>query len=250
MELSWSSFILEIINFIVLIWILKHFFYTPIKNAISTRKLTIQSRINQAEQLNQEAHQLQSKYENRLQDWEKEKKLKQQAFQQEIEEWKARELDKFKKNLEKEREKIYAREMQRVSSLIEDNAKASFLLAAKFAAQFLTYFADSALEAKMLDKLIADFSALSDKALRLLKNNLQEPVEINIQSSYPLNDMQKQHLLEAFKNKLGREIHAVFNQNADLIAGFNITIGSVLLQASVFSELKFFAEAEREICQT
>ena len=38
MELSWPTFFLEIVNFLVLVWILKRFLYKPILQAIEQRK--------------------------------------------------------------------------------------------------------------------------------------------------------------------------------------------------------------------
>ena len=246
MELSWSSFLLEIINFLVLIWILKHFFYAPIKKAVLERKFTIESTIDKAEKLNNEARQLQMKYENRLKDWESEKALKQKALQQELEEWKSHELTNFEKTIVKEREKIYSREMQHVTSVIDDNTRASFILASKFAAKFLTNFADGYLEEKMIDKIMHDLSHLSDEKLRLLKNNAQEQLEIVVESAYQINEKQRQHLIVIFNNIFGNKINTVFIQNPNLLAGLNVKIGSVLLQASLFDELKFFSEVERE----
>ena len=41
MELSWPTFFLEIINFLVLVWILKRFLYKPVLEAIAHRKAVI-----------------------------------------------------------------------------------------------------------------------------------------------------------------------------------------------------------------
>lgn len=38
MELSWTTFSLELINFLILIWILKRFLYAPIQKTILERK--------------------------------------------------------------------------------------------------------------------------------------------------------------------------------------------------------------------
>jgi F-type H+-transporting ATPase subunit b len=34
-ELNWTTFVLEILNFLVLVWLLKHFFYQPVKGVIA-----------------------------------------------------------------------------------------------------------------------------------------------------------------------------------------------------------------------
>ena len=66
MELSWSSMLLEMINFLVLVWILKHFFYAPIQQIILKRQTEIQADLDKACQLKKEAGALQKSYENRL----------------------------------------------------------------------------------------------------------------------------------------------------------------------------------------
>lgn len=76
MQLNWSTFILEIINFLVLVWILKHLFYAPIQKAILKRKDTIQESLDKVKKLHDESNQLKEKYENRLQDWKKKKNKK------------------------------------------------------------------------------------------------------------------------------------------------------------------------------
>ena len=73
MELNWSTFILEIINFVILVWLLKHFFYKPVMNIIEKRKQNIEDTLAKAETVRTDAESLKSQYENRLEDWEKEK---------------------------------------------------------------------------------------------------------------------------------------------------------------------------------
>lgn len=246
MELSWSSFILEIINFLVLVWILKHFFYTPIKKAINQRKQAIKETLDKAQKLHDEAFALQSKYENRLNDWEIEKARKQKEFQESLEEWKSRELANFEKTIEKEKEKINSREMQHIAATIEANTKESMNLAAHFAASFLKYFADTDLERKIIDKVIDDLAHLTDEKLKSLKNDMQEYSEVTVQSAFPILENQKQNLIQIIKKISHSQINIVFSQDKNILAGLNIQLGAIYLQANLRDELKFFAEIEKE----
>ena len=72
MELNWSTFALEIINFLVLVWILKRFFYQPVLEVIARRRAGIEKTRTEALQLQDEAQALRSQYENRLTEWDKE----------------------------------------------------------------------------------------------------------------------------------------------------------------------------------
>jgi len=48
MEFSWTTFFLEIINFLVLVWILQRFLYKPVMKVIAQRKAHIESRLEEA----------------------------------------------------------------------------------------------------------------------------------------------------------------------------------------------------------
>ena len=48
MEWNWSTFVLEMINFLVLVWILKHFFYRPVLGVIERRQKSIDQTVEAA----------------------------------------------------------------------------------------------------------------------------------------------------------------------------------------------------------
>ena len=45
MEFNWTTFSFEIINFLILVWILQRFLYKPVTNAIARRKAAIESQL-------------------------------------------------------------------------------------------------------------------------------------------------------------------------------------------------------------
>ena len=95
MELNWSTFILEIINFLVLVWILKHFFYKPVLEVIARRQAGIDKKLAEAKDLQASAEQLQSQYQGRLADWEQERQQARETLSQEVESERARKLSEL-----------------------------------------------------------------------------------------------------------------------------------------------------------
>ena len=73
MQFSWSTFVVEIVNFLILVWVLQRVLYLPVKKSILDRKQKIQASMDAAVQLKSEAQLLQTQYENRLNEWDKEK---------------------------------------------------------------------------------------------------------------------------------------------------------------------------------
>ena len=92
MELSWTTFLLEAINFLVLVWLLKRLFYAPVKRAIAARRAAVEKTLQDAETERREAEDLKAKYEGRLQEWEQEKERQREEFRKELGEERAKQL--------------------------------------------------------------------------------------------------------------------------------------------------------------
>lgn len=246
MELSWSTLALELINFLVLIWILNHFLYTPIQKAILARKKMVADQLEHAETLRSEAKSLQLKYENRLADWQLEKEHLQKNYQHELEQWKSTELVDFEKKLVTEKEAFLVREMRKSKELIEKNTKEAMLLAGKFSGKFLKTVADEHLETKIIEKIILDLKELSVAKMQLLTSqSLQDT--ILIQSAYTINEQQRHSLIDTIEKLIHKQFKVDFSVNPELFAGLIIQIGSVVLQANLRDELKFFTEIKNAI---
>ena len=115
MELNWSTFILEIINFLVLVWILKRFLYKPVLEIIARRQASIDKTLADAKQLHDDAESLQQQYEGRLADWDQERKQAREKLAEELHADRARKLEELKAALEQERERAAVAEQRRLS---------------------------------------------------------------------------------------------------------------------------------------
>ncbi|CEG57754.1 F0F1 ATP synthase subunit delta [Legionella fallonii] len=246
MELSWSTLILEIINFLVLIWILNYFLYAPIQKTIIARKKMVADKLEHAETLRSESQDLQLKYENRLADWQVEKERLQKEFQLKLEQWKSAEVVDFEKKLATEKEALLVREMKKSKELIEKNAREAMLLAGKFSVKFLKNFADEHLEEKIIEKTILDLEDLPVEKIQFLTSQSSQDT-ILIQSAYPINEQQRHILVETIEKLSHKQFKVDFSVTPELLAGLMIQIGSVVLQANLRDELKFFTEIKNAI---
>lgn len=106
MELNWSTFVLEIANFLVLVWILQRFLYRPVLAVIERRRTAIAKTLSEAEALQTRAAAVREQYERRLADWEQERAAARQTAQQEVDAERARRLQALQVTLEQERESL------------------------------------------------------------------------------------------------------------------------------------------------
>jgi len=104
MDLDWTTFALEIINFLALIWILKRFLYRPVLATLAERRAGIEGSLNEARATEARAAALQSQFESRLADWEREKAAARSQFDAQMATEHARQMETLDRDLATERQ--------------------------------------------------------------------------------------------------------------------------------------------------
>lgn len=243
MELTWSTFFLEIVNFLVLVWLLKRFLYRPIMNVVTQRKAEIDKAMADAQALRGEAKTLLDQYHNRLADWEREKEGAKAKLRDELNAEGVRRKADLLASLEEEREKARVLEARRMSEVARASEVAALAQAARFAARLLSRVAGPELESRLVDFTAEELSALPEEqqqALREACTGADLPVKIT--SAYPLNQRQRTHVTQAIGRFFERPVPCEFSEDSCLMAGLRIAMGAWVLQANLQDELKFFAE--------
>lgn len=242
MELNWTTFILEVINFIVLVWILKRFLYQPVLGIISARREGIEKSLADAARQLQEAKAMEARYRGRLEDWKQERGAAREALHQELETERARLLQQLRTEISQERKKSEVLEQQRLADLQQQSENSALSLAEQFTHRLLERLAGPALEARLLELVTQDLAALSAEQLDALRQAVQEEgTTILVHSAFPLEPRQQKTLQEAFLHLLGAKLPEWhFDTEPELITGLCIKIGAWRLDANLRDELSFF----------
>lgn len=243
MEFDGTTFALEIINFLVLVWLLQHFLYKPVTTAIAQRQAGIEKIIADAQATRSAADALKLQYENRTVEWEQEKADARRQLQQEMEAERGRRMAALQAALDEERNKLRAVEQRRnleQRQHLEEEASAE---GGRFAGRLLSSLASAELEERIRLLLLDDLRQLPEQQVHALRAAGQSG-ELKISSAYPLDEAQRASLTEAFGVLAGSPVGCEFEQDPKLIAGLRISIGPWTLRASLLDELHFFAEAQ------
>ena len=247
MELTWSTFLLEIINFLILVWILKHFFYKPVLNVIARRRRSIEKSLNDANTLHEDAETLRIQYENRLTEWGKERQAAHMSLDQEIETERARRMEALRATLGEEREKAQVIEQRALEANRLHAEETALAQGAQFATRLLSVAAGPELEQRLLDLLLKELTALAPKQLSTLRAAAGKTADpILVASAYPLDDDTRLNLERMLASVLAVTAPFYYEQDKDLLAGLRVTMGSWVLRANLQDELKSFAELAHE----
>ena len=248
MELDWTTFILELINFLVLIWILNRFLYRPVMNVIAQRKAAIQKTLSEAEAVRSDAKALQTQYENRLTQWEQEREKARAQLRDEISAERVRLLEDLRTELDQERKKDAAVEQRRMKDFRVEAETTAILQGGMFASRLLSRLGGPELERKIIDLVIQDLSQLSDDQVQGIRSApATARLLMQITSAYPLDKAQREVLSQACRTLAGREVTCEFLEDKNLVAGLRITVGSLVFRANLQDELSFFAESLRHV---
>jgi F-type H+-transporting ATPase subunit b len=249
-ELSWSTFLLEIINFLILVWILKHFFYAPVKSVIERRRKGIEDSLAQAEVMRSEAKQVEEQYKSRLSQWEKEKKQAHEALHKEINDERDRLMEALQSTVEKEREKAKVLETRRINEVQRKNELQALNNAAQFTSKLLSRLASPEMEQKLCELLVEELPQLSPEWQESLgnvfssdENPISAQIAVKVSSAYPLTDQCCNNIKSALKDLVGKSIDCEFTRDPQLIAGLRINFGPLVLRANLHDELQLFIES-------
>jgi F-type H+-transporting ATPase subunit b len=244
MELDWSTFLLEMANFLILVWILKHFLYRPVTAAIAARRERVESVLAQAEAARSQAEQARADYEARRRDLDAEQAEARAELERTLAAERERRFQALDDELGRAREKARALAQRERTEIERRSQEAALGLAGRFAARLLGELADADLEARLVDLAIAQLADLSAQQREALAAAVtRDPAPLPVKSAYPLAADKRHALAEALGQATGRAVSCTFSEAPELVAGLEIDAGALVLGANLRDELRFFTEA-------
>jgi len=243
MQLDWTTFILEILNFLVLVWILQRFLYRPVLALLDARQQRINQQTERAAQLHAEAEALQSQYQARLADWQQQQEAARRALDEELAQLRSSELAALQKTLADEEAKFRVRNQAatatREAALIREAAGKAYAQTAAM----LQRLASPQLTQRIVDIFLEDLQQLPETeqaALRKAGAMLIAASAVEIASAHPLDDAEQARLTQGISAAAGQALTFKFATDPALIAGVRAVVGECQLHANLADELAFF----------
>jgi F-type H+-transporting ATPase subunit b len=244
MVIDWTTFILEIVNFLVLVWILQHFLYRPVLETLARRRAGIERTLVEARDAETRAGALRAQFENRLADWEQEKAALRARFEQEMTVERSRQTQALARALAQERERSAAQDAHRREALRRELESQALEQAHRFATALLTRLAGPELEARLVEAGMEDFAALPADQLNGIAAAARTPgARVLVASAFPLTEEQQKRIGAALAARLGASPALDFRVDATLLAGLRLSLGPWQMKFALADELAQFAAA-------
>lgn len=251
MAFNLTTFFFEIVNFLVLLWLLSRLLYKPLQRAIDQRNAAIREREDAATERMQQAEQALADYRRR---------------RAELDDLGAETLREATEQASEERARILeqahedaAAERSRAQRMLEAEREAALSWvrevlvehSAEVAGHILRRLAPDALEPALLDQLLAELERQTEVLKREVHPDGDDgsPSEVEVTFARMPGDEGVARLRERLGLTLGLTPRLVLREDETLGAGLVVRVGHRVLDASMAGQLDAFRDTVREMVE-
>jgi len=242
MQIDTTTFILQLVNFAVLVWLLQRFLYRPVLAAIDRRRAAVEKTMSEARDLRAQAEHLRAGYETQLADWERERVRARGALESELAALRAKGLADVAQSVERERDRHAALAAKRETDWKRETEQQALDQATAFAARLLERVADGALDERLAGVLAEDLASWPTERIAPLAEAARAAGgRVSVASAHALPESARARLAQALAARLGVECRPDYAVDAKLLGGVSVGVGPWVLQANLRDELRVLA---------
>lgn len=242
MQIDWTTFGLEIANFLVLVWLLKRFLYQPVLATIAERQAGVRQTLAAAKESEERALALQAQYESRLGEWEQEKTAARTQLDAEIAAERERLMKALEKTLADERARQEAIAAQREAARQREREAEALALGRRFVARLLERLADAPLEARLVELFLEELARQPARRAVGGDEAGSWPELATVTSAHRLDEGQRERIAAAVADRLGAA-SVEFVEDPQLQAGLRVQVGAWQFGLCLADELQGFSDA-------
>ena len=246
MELDLFTFVAQVVNFVVLVVLLRIFLYKPVIRAMDERERRIASRLEEAEEGKREAEEEADSYRRKQEELEERRGEILSQARQDAEERKSELLEEARREVDESREKWRrALERQRESFLSRLRAKVGEETY-RIARRALRDLADEELEARILAVFSRRLDELDDDRRRELTEALGDGGQVRVRSAFAVEKEDRERLEKKVRALTDGRLSFDYEESGELISGVELRAGDERVSFSLESYLDELEERMRQ----
>ena len=248
MLIDWFTVVAQVINFLILVWLLKRFLYKPVLRAIAERKEKIAAQLNTADEKKKEAEKQRAEYEQLHQALlAKKETLINEAVDAAEKERKQR-LEDLRKEYGQQRENLHAsliQDEQRILERISRQTEIELFAAAK---KMLSDLADDSLLDRIITVFLRRVEELEEGQKRTWREALQGDAgtEVSVRTSIPLSEGQKDRINQSLR-KILQISNPVYEVRPEGITGIELVSGGFKI---AWSAADYLSSLQHQVAST
>lgn len=223
MQIDWITVSAQIINFLVLVWLLKRFLYQPVVRAMDQREQRITQRLKEAQQRERRADERAERYQEQTEDLERTRNDILAKAREDADEQKKKLLAEARDEVAEIRAYWKRQANQEKQEFLSNLARRAVEAIQTIARKALRDLADADLEERIAHTLTERLKSMDMEARRALAQT-SEPVRIA--STFALDPKVRSRLTRAIHEYLAEGVEVDYMQAEGLLCGIELTSGS------------------------
>lgn len=234
MLIDWFTVCAQIVNFLILVWLLKRYLYKPILSAIDERENRIKSELTKADAVKTQAQKEQAEFQKKNLDFDQQRTELFAKVETEAKTEKQKLLDSARvesESLRSKRKEALQVELSNFNKDITLKAQAEVFAVARKA---LSDLASMKLEEQIVQVFIQRLNALNPEE----KKRFNTQGAATVRSAYELPEAERTAVENAAKAAIRPDIKIQFETAQNLISGIELTVDGFKLGWTISDYLK------------
>lgn len=225
MQIDWFTLVAQIVNFLILLLLLRRFLYGPIIETMDKREQKISARLQEAEEMRGEAEQQAERYRRQRQELEAQREEQLAQIRQEVGARRKELLDDAHQEIQEKKQDWQTALRRGQDAFLQNLRQRLGREAGEIARRALLDLADVQVERRMVDLFETRIGELeADEKAEISASIQGSGGEIVIRSAFELPAQAQQAITDAVQEHLlnGEGLHPRFETSPDLIAGVQL----------------------------
>ncbi len=251
MLIDWFTVIAQVINFLILVWLLKRFLYRPILNAIDAREKRIAAKIADADAKETEAQKQREEYQKKNEVFDQQRKAHMNEVLEAAKAERAQLLDAARQESEDLRGRLEQALRNEQHSLNEELSRRAREEVFAIARKTLSDLAGASLEQRMTDIFLDRLRELNDAQMAEVKSAFKtSPHPLLVRTAFELPAQQCAAIETAIGEILDKEKQIEFDIVPDLVSGIEISSNGQKIAWSIADYLGSLAKSVDDLLKT
>lgn len=250
MLIDWFTVIAQILNFLILVWLLKHFFYKPILNAIDAREKKVADELANAEAKKTEAQREKDDFKRKKEELDQQRtallsKAKDEAKTESLHLIEEARKEAF--DLMSRQQEALRNEKQNLNQAIKHRAQQEVFAIAR---KTLMDLAETSLEERTVEVFSRKLHELKDEEKKQIVSELSaSPRSLLVLTAFDLPQEQRDLIKKTITETLGIEIQAKFETAPELVSGIELTTNGLKVTWSIADYLTSLEKGINELLE-
>lgn len=243
MLLDWFTIVAQVVNFLILVWLLKHFLYDKILRAMDDREKRVQERMEEAEDKSRQAREEARSYEEKTREIEEKRQEMLEQAKREAEEKRREMMEKARKEVEAQREQWEESVRNQREAFLRDLRKRIADQVFEISARALRDLGDQAVEERIGERFLEEMEHMAGEERDSVVASVQKDENrLSVRSSFELSGNLRGRITRRIHEMFAKDADVLYETDDELIAGIELKVPGVKVAWSVEQYLESLHE--------